>query len=415
MVPRVKKCIWAALFVLASVAVGQVVGQGEGAGAAAVWAPTWTDTLKKDLLKGYDPSIRPSQHYNVTTVETAITITHVEINEIKSTLSVYGWMKFKWTDSRLAWEPLLNGNVSKLFLNLSTIWHPTLDEAGSLVRVTSDGALEYTNELRQQSKCTIQWQKWPFDTQHCRMLFSPWAEVDGMEIHVKMLKNEISQGTMWTVMNITLQTSTNVDVHANPELRGTHLTVKLKRNSAIYRSTITAPACVLVLMNLISFWLPPNCAEKLVLNAINVLITCMFLIHFNEYISYYTNNTPSVVLFYSQSLYLSGFCLLMTVMLECVVKSRSKKPMPTVLKKLITLKLIAGMISINRGSSQTTDEMCETLDDAEEASSNLDGMQCNGQHASESHQDWLMFATLLERFVFALYVIIFTLMLALYF
>lgn len=35
-----------------------------------MWAPTWADTLKKDLLKGYDPSIRPSQHYNVTTVET---------------------------------------------------------------------------------------------------------------------------------------------------------------------------------------------------------------------------------------------------------------------------------------------------------------------------------------------------------
>uniref|UniRef100_A0A182SJN1 Neurotransmitter-gated ion-channel ligand-binding domain-containing protein n=1 Tax=Anopheles maculatus TaxID=74869 RepID=A0A182SJN1_9DIPT len=93
MVTNVRKCIWAAVFVLVSVAVGQVVGQGEGAGAA-VWAPTWTDTLKKDLLKGYDPSIRPSQHYNVTTVEADITITHVEINEIKSTLSVYGWMKF---------------------------------------------------------------------------------------------------------------------------------------------------------------------------------------------------------------------------------------------------------------------------------------------------------------------------------
>uniref|UniRef100_A0A182PA78 ETS domain-containing protein n=1 Tax=Anopheles epiroticus TaxID=199890 RepID=A0A182PA78_9DIPT len=321
----------------------------------ASWAPTWTDTLKKDLLKGYDPSIRPSQHYNVTTVEIGITITHVEINEIKSTLSLYGWMKFKWYDARLAWEPLLNGNVTQLFLNLTSIWHPTQDETGSLVKLSSNGLLEYTNALQQQSKCSIQWQKWPFDTQHSRILFSPWAEVDGMEIHVKMLEYTITQGTMWTVMNITLETHTTIGMQENAQLRGTHLLVELKRNSGIYSATITAPACVLVLMNLLSFWLPPNCSEKLILNAINVLITCMFLIHFNEYISYYTSSTPSVVMFFGQSLYLSGFCLLLTVLLECVVKSNSKKPLHPWLKKLISLELIAIIISMNRADENWND------------------------------------------------------------
>ncbi|XP_040167055.1 neuronal acetylcholine receptor subunit eat-2-like isoform X1 [Anopheles arabiensis] len=411
MAQTVGKYMCVALFVLVTVALGQVVAQSEG---AAVWAPTWADTLKKDLLKGYDPSIRPSQHYNVTTVETGITITHVEINEIKSTLSVYGWMKFKWYDARLAWEPQLNGNVTQLFLNQSAIWQPTLDEKGPLVKVTSNGLLEYTNALQQQSKCTIQWQRWPFDTQQCRMLFSPWAEVDGMEIHVKMLKYEIAQGTMWTVMNMTLETHTAIDVHETPVHRGTHLVVELKRNSGIYRSTITAPACVLILMNLLSFWLPPNCGEKLILNAINVLITCMFLIHFNEYLSYYTTSTPTVVLFFGQSLYLSGFCLLMTVVLECVVKSNSKKPLHPALKKLITFELIAMIISTNKTDEKCLgDEMCETLQDEQEVEEALSSTR---QRPTDTpQQDWLLFVTLLERIVFALYVIILSLMLALYF
>ncbi|XP_049282697.1 5-hydroxytryptamine receptor 3A-like isoform X1 [Anopheles funestus] len=412
MVPNVKKCICTALFVLVAVAVGQVVGQGEG---AAVWAPTWTDTLKKDLLKGYDPSIRPSQHYNVTTVETSITITHVEINEIKSTLSVYGWMKFQWMDSRLAWEPQLYGNVTKLFLNQTSIWNPTLDNTGPLVKVASNGILEFTNALRHESKCTIQWQKWPFDTQRCSIFLLPWAEIYDMEINVKMLKNEVLQGTIWTVMNITLETHKTFNVSDSPEHRGTHIRFELKRNSAIYRSTITAPACVLVLMNLLNFWLPPNCAEKLILNAINVLITGMFLIHFNEHLSLYTNSTPSVVLFYSQTLYLSGFCLLLTVLLECVVKSGSKKPLHPALKKLITFDVIAGIISINNSPTRNDDEMCETLADTQEASNNMDEVQCNGPSQNEAKQDWLLFVTLLERIAFALYVIIFCLMLVLYF
>uniref|UniRef100_A0A182VID4 Neurotransmitter-gated ion-channel ligand-binding domain-containing protein n=1 Tax=Anopheles merus TaxID=30066 RepID=A0A182VID4_ANOME len=399
MAQTVGKYMCVALFALVTVALGQVVAQSEG---AAVWAPTWAETLKKDLLKGYDPSIRPSQHYNVTTVETGITITHVEINEIKSTLSVYGWMKFKWYDARLAWEPQLNGNVTQLFLNQSAIWQPTLDEKGPLVKVTSNGLLEYTNALQQQSKCTIQWQRWPFDTQQCRMLFSPWAEVDGMEIHVKMLKYEIAQGTMWTVMNMTLETHTAIDVHETPLHRGTHLVVELKRNSGIYRSTITAPACVLILMNLLSFWLPPNCGEKLILNAINVLITCMFLIHFNEYLSYYTTSTPTVVLFFGQSLYLSGFCLLMTVVLECVVKSNSKKPLHPALKKLITFELIAMIISTNKADEKCLgDEMCETLQDEQEVEEAPSSTRHRQTDTPE--QDWLLFVTLLERIVFALY------------
>ncbi|XP_053662685.1 5-hydroxytryptamine receptor 3A-like [Anopheles marshallii] len=410
MVPSVKKCICVALFVLVSFASGQVEDQSE---RAAGWAPTWADTLKKDLLKGYDPSIRPSQHYNVTTVETSITITHVEINEIKSMLSVYGWMKFKWMDGRLAWEPQLYSNGTKLFLNQSSIWNPTIDNSGPLVAVTSNGILEFTNALHHKSKCTIQWQKWPFDTQRCSMFMFPWAEIYDMEIIVKMLKNEVLPGTLWSVMNITLETHETFNVSDSPEHRGTHIRFELRRNSAIYRSTLTAPAILLVLMNLVNFWLPPNCAEKLVLNAINVLIAGMFLIHFNEHLSIYTSSTPSIVLFYSTSLYLAGLCLLLTVLLDGMVKSGSKKPLHPALKKLITLELIAGLISFTNNHKKDNDEMCETLEDDQEG--NLDEIQCNRPNETEAQQDWLMFATLLERIAFLLYVIIFSLMLILYF
>uniref|UniRef100_A0A182Q8W3 Neurotransmitter-gated ion-channel ligand-binding domain-containing protein n=1 Tax=Anopheles farauti TaxID=69004 RepID=A0A182Q8W3_9DIPT len=369
MARKLRQCLCAGIFVLAAVVLGQVGAQSE---RATAWTPTWADTLKKDLLRGYDASIRPSQHYNVTTVETGITITHVEINEIKSTLSLYGWMKFKWTDIRLTWEPELQQNVTKLYLNQSSIWHPAQEETNGLVQLTHDGTLEYTSAMQKQTKCAIQWRHWPFDTQHCRMPFAPWIEQDDLEIHVTLQKNDVIQGTMWRVMNIALETHTSVDVNETAELRGTHLQFVLKRNSDIFTSTIIAPASVLIMMNLISFWLPPNCPEKLVLNAINVFITSMFLIHFNEYISYYTSSTPAVVEFYSASLYLSGYSLLLTIILQNFVKSWSKKPLPAVLKKLISLKVIACVTSTDVSVANNDDETRGVLEDTEETSGKLD-------------------------------------------
>ncbi|XP_053677447.1 neuronal acetylcholine receptor subunit eat-2-like isoform X1 [Anopheles nili] len=411
MVKKVNKkewiCAWC--FVILSITVGQSVGESEG---AAPWTPTWADTLKKDLLKGYDPSIRPSQHYNVTTVEARITITHVEINEIKSTLSVYGWMKFNWIDNRLAWEPMLNGNITKLFLNHSDLWHPTKDQTNTFVKVTSEGMIEYTSALQKQSKCFMQWEKWPFDVQFCSMMFSPWKPLDAMETHVALVKNDIPQGTTWSLLNISLETHVIFDFHEGVEHRATQFHVVMKRNSNIYRSTIIAPACVLIMMNLLSFWLPENCAEKLVLNGINVLVTCMFLIHFNEYISYYTNSTPSIVLFYSQSLYLSGFCLLMTIILQSVVKSMSKVPLYPFMKKLIMLDVVVYMICMKKPSDENLDDICEVL---EEPRNNTDEDQSTVHGVAGYQKDWMIFTTLLERIVFIIYVIIFSLMLYFHF
>uniref|UniRef100_A0AAG5D7K3 Neurotransmitter-gated ion-channel ligand-binding domain-containing protein n=1 Tax=Anopheles atroparvus TaxID=41427 RepID=A0AAG5D7K3_ANOAO len=405
--------IYAALLCFLVIALEHVSAQGD---APPKWTPTWTDRLKKDLLKGYDPSIRPSQHYNVTTVETSMTITHVEINEIKSTLSVYGWMKFIWNDTRLAWNPELYENKTNLYLNQSAIWHPT-EESNVLVTVASNGEVQHAIALQKESKCSIQWEKWPFDTQHCKMLFSPWIEHEDMEIHVVLMKHQVTQGTLWTLMNLTLVSYHSDDGNASLAQRGTYLHLEMKRNSSVYRSTIIAPALVLILMNLINFWLPPNCSEKLVLNAINVLVACMFLIHFNEYLSYYTTTTPTIVLFYSHSLYLSGICLLMTVALECMLKTGSKSHVPPVIKKLLSHDAIACMIVTNRHRTEPNDQMCDSLEDtsAQESVSYMEEVHSSDQNTSDLYRDWLLFATLLNRVAFIIYVIIFSLMCIFYF
>uniref|UniRef100_A0A182FWX7 Uncharacterized protein n=2 Tax=Anopheles albimanus TaxID=7167 RepID=A0A182FWX7_ANOAL len=232
-----------------TVTVGPAVGQ-----TAPKWTPTDADRLRKDILKDYDPALRPAPFANVTTVETSVTITHVEINELKSIFSMYGWMRF--------------------------------------------------------------------------------ATID--------------KGSLWTLKNLSLETHSYSDESEPLSFKGTHLHFVMKRNAGIYHSTIIAPACLLVLMNLIGFWLPPKCGEKIILNAINLLLSCMFLIHFNETISYYTNSTPSIVLFFSQSSYLSCICLILTVLIECMLNSNSKLPVHPLIKKIISLDFVLFFVMTNK-------------------------------------------------------------------
>ncbi|XP_050097033.1 neuronal acetylcholine receptor subunit alpha-2-like [Anopheles aquasalis] len=381
------------LVLFLTVTVGPAVGQTE---RAPKWTPTDADRLRKDILKDYDPALRPAPFANVTTVETSVTITHVEINELKSIFSMYGWMKFSWKDGRLLWEPASYGNISTLYLNQSALWTPTEESAHTLVKISNTGSLDLTVAYQKQTKCSIDWQAWPFDTQHCKMLFAPWIAIENdMEIHVSLIKATIDKGSLWTLNNLTLETHSYSDESEPLSLKGTHLHFVMKRNAGIYHSTIIAPACLLVLMNLIGFWLPPKCGEKLTLNAINLLLSCMFLIHFNETISYYTNSTPSIVLFFSQSSYLSCVCLMMTVLIECMLNSNTKLPVHPLIKKIISLDAVLFFITTNKQRYLDNLEVCETLEEPiiQQPASDAEEQPSPEPSGMNNERDWILFST----------------------
>lgn len=56
-----------------------------------MWNSTYSDKLRHDLFLNYDKFARPSQHYNKTKVYFGLTIGHLEVNEFKSTLTLFGY------------------------------------------------------------------------------------------------------------------------------------------------------------------------------------------------------------------------------------------------------------------------------------------------------------------------------------
>jgi hypothetical protein len=58
-----------------------------------MWNATWTDTLKRDLLLNYDKYTRPAQYYNATNVDLSLVLRYFDVDEVKSVMTVHGWVK----------------------------------------------------------------------------------------------------------------------------------------------------------------------------------------------------------------------------------------------------------------------------------------------------------------------------------
>lgn len=52
---------------------------------------TWTDKLKHTLFNRYDKYARPNE--NLTKVDLRLTVRHLDIDEDKSTMTIFAWLK----------------------------------------------------------------------------------------------------------------------------------------------------------------------------------------------------------------------------------------------------------------------------------------------------------------------------------
>lgn len=106
----------------------------------------------------------------------------------------------------------------------------------------------------------------------------------------------------------------------------------------MYRSIVITPASVLILLTLASFWLPPQSGEKIFLNGINALIICLFLIYFATKLPTMADHVPLVVLFYSSTLLLVAFSMIISIIVINISRKKTNRPIPWFIKKLLDSK-----------------------------------------------------------------------------
>ncbi|CAF0734334.1 unnamed protein product [Adineta ricciae] len=182
----------------------------------------------------------------------------------------------KWTDPRLAWNPLDFENITWIRMSATSLWYPdtflynTADNAGFLLPqdsqnmiVSYNGTVFWPLPLAQlRTRCRMTIKHFPFDEQTCDMIFGSWSHTSSL-IHYQFWENkpELPQYTPnneWKLLAVTqslktIQYPNWVEPDTFFEVNFTILIVR-KPLQAIYNTVV--PALMLTTLTLVSFFIP---------------------------------------------------------------------------------------------------------------------------------------------------------------
>jgi len=62
----------------------------------------------------------------------------------------------------------------------------------------------------------------------------------------------------------------------------------------MFKSVVVTPALVIAVMTLVSFWLPPQSGEKLLLNGLACVVICILLMYFSQLLPILAQASPLI-------------------------------------------------------------------------------------------------------------------------
>ncbi|XP_030767239.1 acetylcholine receptor subunit alpha-type acr-16-like isoform X2 [Sitophilus oryzae] len=408
-----------------------------------IWNSTHTDQLRRDLLLNYDKFARPAQHYNVTRVKLGLTIRHVEVNEFKSTLTVYSWFKMSWDDEKLRWDPSKYGDINILNLADHELWQPDIflynSATGTSVShynshciVYSNGNVLWVPPAQFAVLCNLNLKYWPFDWQHCTLKFGSWT-YSGDQIDLEIFNNSSGGGveldmlienSEWKIRSASIVKNVTYYACCKEPYPDVSVDIILDRISPSYKAVIVTPVVVIVFLILLTFWLPPNAGEKIILNGCTAIVVCLFMLYFTQKMPAMGTHTPLIVLFYSSCLYIVAFSTISSVIVITISRSKHANALPWVIKQRLmgnfgkylglTTYIRQSSISVHRVTAEEMrDHQVTDFDDVHVGEEH--GIVRSLHSEKMPHQeDWILLAAAIDKISFVAYSLLFAILAIVY-
>ena len=291
---------------------------------------THATSLNEALLHGYDKFVPPrSQRRNAsesgslagTDVEVQLRFYKVaSVHTAEGSLSMQTWMRLRWQDDRLAWDPALYGGITRTrFLAVginkpeeTNIWVPDLTiynlasplndvMSGQLAEVDSNGTVFWSRPGVLDILCRFSGLvAFPFDTLQCTMEMGGWMMSDALQglsyfpveeggsfvlAWDSRKSKEETTGPAYHEYRISEITS-SVQAYAwdtGPDhytiLR---YTINLGRVQIYYMMLVIIPCILLTCFSFAVFWLKPAVGERLGYGITLILATEVFKLVIDE-------------------------------------------------------------------------------------------------------------------------------------
>jgi len=393
--------------------------------------------LRRELFerRGYDKDARPvSHHDDQNNVDMQFSITRVAINEKDGTLETNGWLGLRWTDEMMKWDPAAYDHLQSLKLPSDQLWKPDIVVYNSVrgyesmsaahMVLLSNGHVYYIPPLSLTTPCQLELTNWPFDVQKCSLRFGAWSH-DSSEILLGILDNQTEvdlkhyspEGSPWRITHASAGVNSLQFDCCSPPYQDVVFTVTLQRMSAFDAKVALAPATVVWLLVLVTFWMKPQCPERIHVGCLAILLVTVMLIYFRLTLPSTGNGTPLVVIFYVTLLALAAMAVLVTLINSDII--RRTIAVPKWITQLTQGKLGCllctsppkstdselGLKSHVEDMSQSETESTPTLKIIPRSrnSSLLNGLS-HGLVSSRLSSSWHLVATFIDRLAAAVYV-----------
>ncbi|XP_068446260.1 5-hydroxytryptamine receptor 3A-like [Clinocottus analis] len=284
------------------------------------------------------------------------------VNEKTQILTTFLWLRQYWQHEFLVWDPDECDGVTKISLPAKKIWAPDIivyefvdddvSQACPYVYVNHTGHIRWDRMLRLVSACNLKIFSFPFDMQNCTFTFGSYMHtIRDVRVSPALTFQEMSQNSKryleasgeWELVDIVGETS--ILKFGVDEWDIITFWVVIKRRPVLYVVNLLIPSSFLMLIDILSFYLPPHSVDRASFKMTLILGYTVFLLIMNDLLPSTANGTPIIGIYFSVCLALMVISLLETVIITNVLHHNSMKyqEVPGWVRVLV-LKHIANLI-----------------------------------------------------------------------
>ena len=291
--------------------------------------------LFEDIFRNYSKEIRPVRHQNESVqVELAMSLRKLkEIDTKHQHITVVGWVTASWKDLSLSWNRSQYEDLDYIAVNPELVWLPTfvlgnsaqdalyIDEWYKLfkVKIFSDGRILWSPGGVFIADCDIDIALYPFDTQICFFKFENWIYT-GEKVNLTLAPN--ADGAVlryfqdingqWNIFGSQV-TRKEMYYSSNIPFPEVYFAVKFQRKTLFYIVNIILVSIFLMLLVLLTFFLPTESGERISMGVTVLLSFSVFILMINDEIPKTSNGIPVIIIYLILCIALSTFSIIETV------------------------------------------------------------------------------------------------------
>uniref|UniRef100_A0A8C6UHJ1 5-hydroxytryptamine (serotonin) receptor 3B n=1 Tax=Neogobius melanostomus TaxID=47308 RepID=A0A8C6UHJ1_9GOBI len=270
--------------------------------------------LTRSLLRNYNNGVRPVHNWTTTTTVSLDLVLQsvLDVDGKTQTVTTSIWYKQTWTDEFLVWDPEDFDGITELSLSSDAIWVPDVivtefvDDGKSphipYVYVSSSGRVKNYRPVQVVLACNLNMYAFPFDKQNCSLTFRSWlhAEIDLALMRdaeaIAQDKRQFMNDGEWELLSIP---SHYWKIHyGDKEYAHIQFHVLIRRRPLLYVVGLLIPSMFLMLVDVISFYLPLDSGTRIAFKISILLGYTVFRVNLTDELPASAVTTPLIGVYF---------------------------------------------------------------------------------------------------------------------